>query len=186
LSAEAGYVIAVSDESNTSYFKAGLGAWYYTSPFEHLIEVDENGAALLTTGNSGVYGLLEGQVFREAIDPAQGLALFGRLGFANTRFNQLGAAWGAGLVYTGLLPHRAEDQMGLAFTTAQAGTPFLQSTGSAGPPLQSFETGIELTYRMPLNAWITIQPDIQYVINPGLETDTGRVWTIGHRFEITF
>jgi len=33
--------------------------------------------------------------------------------------------------------------------------------------VQGTEELIELTYRAQVNPWLTLQPDLQYVINPG-------------------
>ena len=35
------------------------------------------------------------------------------------------------------------------------------------PTVQSYEMAIELSYAIPLIQQVTIQPDLQYIINPG-------------------
>jgi porin len=40
---------------------------------------------------------------------------------------------------------------------------------ASGSSAKAYETNLELTYRAPINRWLTIQPDIQYWINPGLD-----------------
>jgi carbohydrate-selective porin OprB len=39
---------------------------------------------------------------------------------------------------------------------------------AAGNGVENYETNFELTYRMPITRWLTIQPDIQYWINPDM------------------
>jgi porin len=40
---------------------------------------------------------------------------------------------------------------------------------AAGAGVETYETNFELTYRAPINSWLTIQPDIQYWINPDMD-----------------
>ncbi len=185
LSGESGFVRGSMEEGG-AYFKTGFGLWYYTSPFENQTLVDSNGLPLMQKGNAGVYWLMESTVSHESEDPTQGLTLFGRLGFANSVFNQVDLTWGAGMTYTGLLPNRPEDTLGLAVATARAGIPFLNANALETNPLAAYESSIELTYSLPLGDWVRIQPNIQYLINPGLDINRGHTLTIGHRFEIAF
>jgi len=50
----------------------------------------------------------------------------------------------------------------------------------------SRETSIELTYRAPITGWLTLQPDIQYIINPGLDPALDNALVISLRFELGF
>ncbi len=77
-----------------------------------------------------------------------------------------------GLVYKGPFG-RAADQVGLAVAHARVGraaTGFdadvARFTGSPYP-IRSSETALELTYRLQLAPWWQLQPDFQYVFNPG-------------------
>ena len=40
------------------------------------------------------------------------------------------------------------------------------------------ETAIELTYQRPLGAGFSVQPDVQYVLNPGFERDLDNAWVL--------
>ena len=46
------------------------------------------------------------------------------------------------------------------------------------------ETAIELTYRLPVTRWLTFQPDVQYIVNPGTDPDIDDAIAIGLRFEL--
>ena len=46
------------------------------------------------------------------------------------------------------------------------------------------ETSIELTYRAPINSWLTVQPDLQYIIHPGYDPAYKNDLVIGVHFEI--
>lgn len=87
---------------------------------------------------------------------------------------------GSGLVYTGLIPGRDDDQVGLAMAMAQNGDAF----NDANTDLEDYELTIEGTYRFQVNPWLVVQPDIQYVINPGTSKSVDNALVIGTRFEI--
>jgi porin len=40
-----------------------------------------------------------------------------------------------------------------------------------GEPIASEELALEATYAFAVFDWLTIQPDLQYVLNPGFETN---------------
>ena len=139
---------------------------HYTASFDDLLDVDSNGNAIKTNNNQGLYVLAEYQVYRERLDPQQRLAVFARYGIANDDINQIGRYVGGGLVYTGLFVGRDEDQLGLAIATN--GDKYRQKQQNSGTPVDGNETTIELSYRAPLLPWLSLQPDIQWIKNPGM------------------
>ncbi|MDX2142838.1 MAG: carbohydrate porin [Rhodospirillaceae bacterium] len=164
---------------------AAAGLWHYTAKFDDLIAVDRTGAPLRRGGNTGFYVEAERQVTAPDNDE-RGLSVFGRFGVAESEINQFGSYAGAGLSYTGLLAGRPEDQIGLAVAHATNGKTFRRVQTLAGAPVDKAETSIELTYRAPLTEWLTVQPDAQWVINPGTDPTLKNAFVVGLRFEIGF
>jgi porin len=59
----------------------------------------------------------------------------------------------------------------------------------AGEPLRDrgasrAETNIELTYSVQVTPWLRLQPDIQYIFNPGLDEGLDNALVIGLRIEL--
>ena len=56
-----------------------------------------------------------------------------------------------------------------------------------GTRIYNYETSFEGTYRAKINNWITVQPDIQYIVHPDyvLKNDliVGVHFEIGHVFD---
>jgi porin len=125
-------------------------------------------------------------IYREPGRPEQGLAVYARLGFADSDVNQFSNYIGAGAVYTGLLPGRDEDRLGLALAVARNGEPFKDALRAAGARVFDQEIIIELTYRAEVTPWLTLQPDIQYAMNPGAGAngDLDDALVVGLRFEL--
>jgi porin len=178
--------IAYQTGADERYRKLAFGFGHYTSRFDNLCEVDETGAPLQTLSRPVMYALAEGQVFREEDDPQQGLAVFGRLGCADHRVNQFAAYTGAGVVYTGLLPGREEDQIGLAVAAAHNGDDFKEAQQLGAVAITPRETIFELTYRGQISPWLAAQPDLQYVINPSSDPSVKNALAVGARLEIIF
>ncbi len=166
--------------------KFALGSWVYTSRFDDLLDVDAAGNPVRHRGNFGIYGLAEYNVYREKDDPEQGLSVFGRLGYADADVNRLQYYLGAGLSYTGLIPHRDKDRLGFAAAAAFNGGKFKQAQLNAGIPVDSAEVNLELTYRVELTPWLVLQPDLQYIINPATNSAVNNAFLAGMRWEVSF
>ncbi|MDY6947997.1 MAG: carbohydrate porin, partial [Pseudomonadota bacterium] len=50
--------------------------------------------------------------------------------------------------------------------------------------LERHESAIELTYRVQARSWLALQPDLQYIINPGTDPALEDAWVVGLRFEL--
>ena len=186
--AELGLVLG---EENTQlkdlpYGKYALGAWIYTSQFEDLTLTlpdptdEEEEIPLMHDGNKGIYALAEQRVFSEKEDDNQGLSVFIRLGWANPDFNDISLYTGGGLVYTGLIPSRNEDQIGVAVAAAHVGNKFKQAVLDEDEILvKDEEVNLELTYRSQILPWLAVQPNFQWVINPGFDPTLKDAWVFG-------
>ncbi len=76
--------------------------------------------------------------------------------------------------------------MGLGVAMAINGDPYKATQVAAGTPAADAETNIELTYRAPVTSWLTLQPDLQYVVDPGTSSTLDDAFVAGLRFEIAF
>lgn len=137
------------------HYKLGLGGWYHTTDFEDFSES-------LRDDNYGGYVIGEKQLTTES-DTSQGLGVFLQNGFAKNDRNQIADYHGLGLTYTGLFEGRDEDVMSLGIAHARNGKDFRNSSDGA----KKSETTYELTYRYQVLPYLALQPDVQYVVNPG-------------------
>ena len=151
-----GALLRGGDPSTPGYYKLGLGGWYHTKEFE-----DFSGA--MRDDNSGFYIIGEQLLFTEK-DVSQGLGAFLQLGLTESDRNQVDLYIGAGIHYSGLLPGRDEDIVGLAFAHAGTSGNFID----ANPGTEEGETVVELSCQFAVTPWLTVQPDLQYIIDPGM------------------
>ncbi len=116
----------------------------------------------------------------------QGLGWFGRVAFQKGDRNFLDFYFDTGLAYRGLIPGRDDDTLGIGFAFAQIGGVAggqLLAEGSRGI---GAEMAIEATYQAQITPWMTIQPDLQFIINPGGTRDFANALVVGGRLAVTF
>jgi len=165
-----------TENTSTGLLKYGLGVLYFTSTSTS----DAVGNTIAATNNYSVYTLLETALTREAGKEGQGLNGFLRYSVADPKLNQFATFLGAGLVYTGPFKGRDEDQVGIAIAIASNGDTYMAGTATA----TTAETNIELSYRFQIKPWLAIQPDLQYVIDPGADSGNAAATYFAIRAEI--
>lgn len=173
------------DDEGLDGGKLSVGGFWYSAPTEVFSQAAGSGTAGVMRSNRGVYVLMDQPLFREFGEREQGLNGFVRVGIADSRVNQVGSYVGAGLVYTGLVPGRDEDQLGFALATARNGAEFRASERLAGNLFEGSETALELTYALA-GEWFTVQPDVQYIINPGTDPGLDNAVAFGLRVGVSF
>jgi porin len=168
------------------FLRAALGAWHYTTDFETVRPSEGGGDPGSRSGTQGLYALLEGELYAEPGQTSQGLSGFLRVGVADDAVNPIGSYAGAGLIYTGLLPGRGEDVLGLGVSTAWNGDDFREAQATAGTPVRDAEMAFELSYWMPLLPWLTLQLDAQLIRDPSTDPDLDDALLFGVRYQVTF
>ena len=156
------------------------GGWYNSERFRDL-HFDTNGTSLasplsngqarLHDGNFSLYAVID-QPFLIDKNANTSFAAFGRAMGAPGDRNLVDLYLDAGLAYKGPFG-RAGDQVGIAAAYArvgQAARDFDADVGrfnSQAYPVRSGEPLLEVTYRFQVTPWLQVQPDFQYVFNPG-------------------
>lgn len=153
-----------------------LGAWGFSARFDDLTE------AVTHRDNRGVYAAVEESLLSKSDGAPFDLAGSLRLGIANDDINPLSSYAGATLVATGIIEARPDDQLGFGVAIANAGAKFRSSI--AQPAAR--EINLELTYRAQVTEWLALQPDLQWVIDPGADKAVDDVFAAGLRFDLAW
>lgn len=126
--------------------------------------------------NESYYGVIDQQFYRSTRSGASGndgIFAFGRIAGLPSDRNIVDLTVDGGLRFTGLIPNRPSDEFGIAFahnriSSRLAGLDRDAVILTATPgPIRSSETIGELTYKAQIVQGWTIQPNLQYVWNPG-------------------
>lgn len=169
-----------TSEEGKSFNKTAIGLWSYSARANDLIDVDALGNPIRRR-DQGFYFLAERTLRAEQDDPAQGLSGFVRFGTANQDVYQADRSGSLGLIYQGLFDGRDDDTAGIAVTASHASTKYRQLNAS-----DSSETVVELTYRAQLKPWLAVQPMVQRIINPNMNSALQDSWVAGMRLEVAF
>lgn len=162
-----------------------LGAYYDSESFDDT-RYDNTGLSLSNPASSGIarsdrgdyciYGVADQMLWVSSDDADRNLNFFTRLlGAPQEDRNAIDCAANVGLVLHDPWAHidRDDDSVGLALGFAKVGDGLSEldkdtAAYSGSPyPVRHSETFLELTYQYAYTPWCTIQPDIQYVFNPG-------------------
>lgn len=180
-----GALLVAELEYSDGMTKAAVGHWRYTARFVDILASQVAEVPIKRGGNDGLYLFVERKLTGATKD-GPGLSAWARLGFADENLNPIEQYAGGELVYTGLVPGRAEDQLGLAVASVGLGQPYRRALELAGEASDARETNLELTYRAALTPWLTLQPNVQYVINPGSNPALRDGRVVGVRVEVEF
>jgi porin len=164
------------------FVKAGM--WLQTGAEANALDPGTN------LPNTGFYLLADQMLFAErngeGVAGDEGLGGFAGIGFAPPNRNVVDFYLNSGLTYKGLIPGREEDNCGVAFGLASLSGGADGVLREEGLSPQAAEMALEVTYQFVLAPWCFVQPDLQYIINPGSAGNSGNALVLGARFSVVF
>jgi porin len=185
---EAGYLLnqGPNDKGLAGSYK--LGSYVQTGPFQTWNSKTGNalsGTPLDEQGpDYGIYGIIDQQVFKE---DSRVISLFLRPGYAPSNINLVNPYLDGGFNFTGFIPGREQDVLGLAAARSWisgAYDHYKQTVNNA--PSSTAETVVEATYRVQIRPCWTLQPDCQYILQPGGASTSHDALILGCRCSIQF
>ena len=153
-----------------------LGVWRHTGRVYPM----EDAEIAARRHSTGAYALIEGIVTH--LDTRE-VRAFLRAGVADAQVHQISRYQGAGLTVSGpLFSNGQRDEMvGLAVGAITNGGSFRRLQRATGSPVNSHEVAIELTYQVQLTPSLVLQPEIQYIVNPGTDPRLHNSLVVGLR-----
>lgn len=158
-----------------------LGGFYHTGDFADQSRGNGNNGQIVSLavddsdplehqGNWGVYGIVDHSVWRNG---PRGVAVFWRGAVVPKDRNLVSWYMDGGFAVMGPLRARRHDTLafGVAYSNISSDAANLdgirQRIRGSAFPIRNGETAFELTYKMQLAPWWTVQPDLQYIVHPG-------------------
>ncbi|MFC2091110.1 carbohydrate porin [Bacteroidota bacterium] len=153
-----------------------LGGYYHTSSF-----LDYNDTLSSVSGNYGIYAVSDMVLWSGFNHPHTYIGIFLQGGWAPGKINQINGYLGGGLHLNGILPMRFNDVLGIAFAYANISTPF--RTLCTGYDMG--ELALEFTYKIHMFKHYSIQPNVQYIMNPGANSGFSNALVAMIRFNVS-
>lgn len=149
------------------------GVWYHTGQFARF----DGGVA---DGTGGFYALAEQRLWSPDASDAEsgrGAWVFVEWGWANDEVSEAAGQYSAGLSVTGPLDWRPADAAGVFISTVDLS----ENAGFAED-----ETAIEVFYRIQVTPFISVTPDLQYIVHPSGDPDVNNALVGILRFVVDF
>jgi porin len=180
--AETGYMVTPSSANKGRQESYTIGAYYDSREFTGSF-VDP-----AHHSNGGFYAIVDRLLYRKTPYLNEQSSLMGLGGFASFSYappdgNQVSFYADCGLNYNGLFPGRDSDVLGLALSYTKISSDYLVNDI---PVHSGHETVLEATYRWVVNKRIYIQPDFQYILDPGAFRHRPNAVVAGVRYDVTF
>lgn len=159
-----------------------IGMWIDTAAFPSprfdntglsLADPASTGIAGTLRNNFSIYGVVDQMIWRPSDDSPRSVGVFARIMGAPGDRNLINFSVNAGVALKAPLPGRDDDSFGVGFGIAKVSpsaaaldsdTAFFSGSSF---PVRGSETFIEVTYQIQATGWWQLQPDFQYVFNPG-------------------
>ena len=153
-----------------------IGGWNDFATF-HDQRFDSDGLPIALTFNSGrpidgdwaIYGIIDQLVWRVpgSKDP-KGVGVFGRVIGAPTEQNLVDFYADGGVTFGGMIPHRADDTLGVGFAYTGISSEVHAFDLDLGATVaRNYEALVEVCYTYQVKSGWTVQPDFQYIWQPG-------------------
>jgi porin len=156
-----------------------IGLWYDPRPkaSTDLADADKS-----YRDDLGFYTTCDQMIAKENDEPgdSQGLGIFFRYGNTDSKRNDITNFWSTGFQYQGLFEGRDNDVFGFGFAHGTF------SDKASTTYTEDYESAFEIYYNAQLMKWLTISPDLQYIINPGGNKDIPNATVVGVRVQMTF
>jgi porin len=161
-----------------------LGAWYDNVKFDDQ-RFDSTGLSLANPASTGVaqthhgdyalYAVADQMLWVDPNENDRTVSVFVRpMGTPLADRNAIDFSMNAGLTFAEPIMHRDDDTLGVGMGFAHVSNRAADLdrdqrtySNSTGLPIRSGETYVEATYQYQVTPWWQVQPDFQYVFNPG-------------------
>ena len=181
-----------------------LGAWYddvggndlYLNTARRPL-VTNGGTPLQRHHESGFYAMAQQQVWTQKGSDTRGLSVFMNFVQTDQDITKIGQIAEVGLFWTGPLPARPQDDLGIAVGRVQVNprvtdgevlynaqvAPLL---GIPSEPVQHAEYPTEIYYSLNATPAVTLRPNVQLIHAPGGVSDRANVLVLGLHMSIKF
>ena len=137
----------------------------------------------------GLYGIIDQLMWRlPGSEDPKGVGVFARFIGAPSDRNVVDFYADGGITFTGMIPGRSDDALAIGFAyTGISDQVHAFDVDSGEPVARNYEALIEICYTYQIKPGWTLQPDFQYIFQPGGNVpDVDDAAVLGARTSISF
>ncbi len=165
----------------------GLPGHYWFGAYDSPTNYDQFGPGGQASNSFGFYWHADQMIFQESPGSDQGLTIWSAFVLSpQQNIAKLPFQANGGIFYKGLVPTRDEDEAMFGAAYGQFSEDYADAAEAAGNGSPDYELVFEFGYRVQLNSFLSVQPNIQYVINPGGAHNIPDALVLGAQCSVTF
>jgi porin len=165
----------------------GLPGHYWFGAYYSPWQFAQFGSTETTSNSYGFYWHADQMVWQEEAGSDQGLTLWSAFVLSpQQNISKLPFQVNSGIVYKGLVPARDHDTTMLGFVYGNFSDDYAGTVAATGAGTPSYEIALEAGYRIQVTKFAYIQPNVQWIINPGGTGNIPNALVLGAQMNVTF
>ncbi|MDD5200768.1 MAG: carbohydrate porin [Terrimicrobiaceae bacterium] len=171
----------------TATVMKGLPGHYWFGAYYSPWQFAQFGATETTSNSYGFYWHADQMIYQESPGSDQGLTIWSAIVLSpQQNIAKLPFEVNGGLAYKGLIPSRDSDETVFGVVYGKFSSDYARATQAAGGGYPDYELVFEVGHRVQFNSWLYVQPNLQYVINPGGAHNIPNALVLGAQCSVTF
>ena len=169
-----------------------LGGWFDTAPDLNTSNAQPWNYGFYFIADQMLYSVANSELASKTDDKRQqttaasptnkGLGVFTHIAYSPQAASFINFYIDGGLTYKGLIPTRDNDVLGMAVAYGHWSDNAQDNDRRLNP---GYEIVLETTYQIEVTPWLSLQPDLQYVIHPS-GTNIANALVLGARTTLSF
>ena len=165
----------------------GLPGHYWFGAYYSPWQFAQFGSTETASNSYGFYWHADQMVWQEEPGSDQGLTLWSAFVLSpQQNISKLPFQVNSGIVYKGLVPARDYDTTMLGFVYGNFSDDYAGTVAATGAGTPSYEIALEAGYRIQVTKFAYIQPNVQWIINPGGTGNIPNALVLGAQMNVTF
>ncbi|TXI02396.1 MAG: porin [Rhizobium sp.] len=177
-------VLAIAEAGWQGRGKVAFGTWRYSDKQDDIRLINAAGEPVRSTAK-GAYVLLERELVRGDPRGVRRVTAFARLGVSDGDTTAFKGGWQAGLLVQSVFESRPDSAFSVGVNRVYLSNKYRRNALDLDQKLERSESAIEVTYSDKVGR-MTIQPDLQYVKDPGADGVIGHALIVSVRFGVEF
>jgi porin len=165
----------------------GLPGHYWFGAYYSPAQYAQFGSTETASNSYGFYWHADQMIWQESPGSDQGLTLWSAFVLSpQQNIAKLPFQANAGIVYRGVVPTRDKDVTMLGFVYGNFSDDYASTVAATGAGSPGYEIALEAGYRFQITKFAYVQPNLQWIINPGGTGNIPNALVLGAQMNVTF